>query len=199
VIFVPLICIPLFNYDIPPAHWRLGIWTGRIGHPEPEVLACHLVFPAHLQHERPIHLYRPLFAKGALLYTTTAIPAFVRVHNNGWSPFGRIWQEHIHLARFYATVARYANIFINFDWFARCDQVRDSLCLSSSHLSRFHSQATVGLVVLLERFVVIDRQFPNLDLTAIQFRRNPLMPLRRVYLRIVGSLKTKPCTARFPC
>ena len=85
--------------------WNEGFFVGWEGIflPIPGLLVCCLSFPRRSPHERVIEPYGPL--SGANVYTGTAVPAFIRVEDDGWFAYLRVRHEDVALTDLYAQVA----------------------------------------------------------------------------------------------
>jgi hypothetical protein len=76
------------------------------------MLPSLLALPSRLCLYRPFHLYRPFIKKRALHDTTTAIPAFIGVHDNRGLPFFTMRQKNIIHAGFDTPIAADADVLV---------------------------------------------------------------------------------------
>jgi hypothetical protein len=92
-----------------------------------------LVLPVPSLLQRPVKFNGP--GPGTIIYTATAIPAFVRMQYDRRFAFLRIGHEHVYLADIYTGVAPIADIWIKDYRIIRCDNIRHGDYFFLSHLS----------------------------------------------------------------
>ncbi len=80
------------------------------------------VLPIASSLERPVKFHRS--GAGAIIGTTTAVPALFRVQDNGSLAFYRVGDINIHLADFHAVVAAGTDIRVENHRISRADDIR---------------------------------------------------------------------------
>jgi hypothetical protein len=115
------------------SHRWSSVGRRRVGHTHPEMLTCRLAFPAYPLHQRPVESVGSLGVQRAFHQATATVPAFLRIHDDGWLTL--FWVGHVYIGRanLYAAITAVTDFGINDDRNIGGRQVGHSIYSFFSH------------------------------------------------------------------
>lgn len=132
--------LPYFRKDeVQNAHEssyrRSSIGRRWVGHTDPEMLTCRLAFPAYPLHQRPVESVGSLGVQWAFHQATAAVPALLRIHDDGRLTL--FWIGHVDIGRanLYAAIATVTDFGVNDDGSIGSRQIGQSIYSFFPHIA----------------------------------------------------------------